>query len=278
MILKKLSIYFFLGLLIASNFSVFAQSTDYSTEIYRRHPFKDVIKLIGGAGVSYFVGDLPAKTRSGAYWLGFNVSVGMTRQIGNRVALRGEVRFYRLVGAKWDQGLWFQADNFDIYGSAQISLFKYTDKRFLNPYIFAGIGLTTNTPRTQLNGEWYKLQDYATEGSTYKNTTLFIPAGIGVQARMSRTIDVGIELCYNYSFMDYMDDVSKTYLYIDPIQEPVRAALADRRPEEGGSPNSPGGIRGNPNTNDAYFFMSVRLAHTLGSSKRAIRKSRTKCE
>jgi hypothetical protein len=249
----------------------------HSQAQYGRNKARGLSRLTAGLGPSYFIGDLEGKTPSKKYWVGYHVGLGVTYQLFERVAVRGDVRFYEIKGGKWADNLWFVANNWDVVVGGEISLFAQSDKRTFNPYFLLGIGLTTNNPTTQLAGTWYNLREYQTEAAGYGPLAVVVPLGLGLRWQLDDQWDVGVELNHNYAFSDYLDDVSNVYAAIDSGAEPIRAILADRRPEIGGPPNPPGGIRGNPSMKDGYFFLDLKVGYVIGTGRKARMRKQLKC-
>jgi len=67
------------------------------------------------------------------------------------------------------------------------------------------------------------------------------------------------------TFTDYLDDVSTVYPGINSFSDPVAAALSDRGHELDLSPKAQGKIRGNPEKNDGYFIVNVKVEYYLQS-------------
>jgi hypothetical protein len=134
-------------------------------------------------------------------------------------------------------------------------------------YLFGGIGCFWFNPKGQYNRNWYALQPLNTEGQTllptrkkYHRFTGCVPFGIGTRYAIDnkKRIHVGFEAGFRYTFTDYLDDVSTTYVQpavIINAHGPIAAALAD--PSLGTVPGqtTAGEQRGDPRYNDVYMTM-----------------------
>jgi hypothetical protein len=158
----------------------------------------------------------------------------------------------------------------------------------LRPYGVIGVGVFHFNPKgslTDANGNktWYDLQPLHTEGEgfaevpqskNYALTQYNIPLGFGAKYFLSDRVNLSLEFLERKTFTDYIDDVSKDYIdpnlfdkYLTPQNAAIARAISDK---VFGivTPNvtrySPGTQRGNPNQNDAYFSVSLKLAIRLG--------------
>lgn len=154
-----------------------------------------------------------------------------------------------------------------------------------SPYFVAGIGMFAFNPRAELNGTWYSLRDYSTEGQgfaqfpekqKYSTVAMAFPIGGGLKYNLNKKWGLSLEVAHRLTTTDYIDDVSTTY--IDPalfyanmpaVDAGVAVQLAD--PSLGGYPEktSPGQQRGDPSDNDGYTFTGVlTLTYTISYSDR----------
>ena len=146
----------------------------------------------------------------------------------------------------------------------------------LSPYLMGGIGYFSFNPKAKLGDEWLELQPLSTEGQGfaeypdrkfYRLKQLNFPLGAGIKYKLSNLFTVGMECVYRVLRTDYLDDVSTRY--IDPAvfsnhfmgdQLTNVLALHDRQKELNPSHiPSKGEIRGNPDNNDSYFTINIKL-------------------
>jgi len=157
----------------------------------------------------------------------------------------------------------------------------------LRPYGLIGVGVFHFNPMGQYidpntsQTTWVFLQPLHTEGqgfvsgrNNYPLTQLNIPMGFGLKYYVSQKVNVGLELLYRKTFTDYIDDVSTTF--VDPAvlqanlpngSSQIAIAMSNKSPLYGvpGSNYNPGDKRGNPNQNDSYFTLGIKVGVRLGS-------------
>ncbi|MBC7946473.1 MAG: outer membrane beta-barrel protein [Chitinophagaceae bacterium] len=151
---------------------------------------------------------------------------------------------------------------------AQYSLFSFNDK-WWTPYVFAGIGVFHYKPFTldPADTKVY-LQQLSTEGQgfvpgvkNYKLTQLFIPFGFGGEYSLNEDMRLGVEFGFRKTFTDYLDDVSGNYVdeaALFAARGQTAVDLAWRGDEKGGAPYPAAGTpRGNPKSNDSYYYVAV---------------------
>ena len=167
-------------------------------------------------------------------------------------------------------------------------MFKYyadSDPPRFSPYALGGIGYFSFDPQTKLNGQWYSLQPLRTEGQgfaehrdrqPYKLSQLNYAAGAGVRYEINTTLNARLEVNHRFLNTDYLDDVSTTYvepglfnLYLPANQAAIAQQLANRKGELNPSDiTSAGDQRGDPEDEDAYFTIQLKLSFLLGRQKR----------
>ncbi|HEY4935772.1 MAG TPA: DUF6089 family protein [Puia sp.] len=150
------------------------------------------------------------------------------------------------------------------------------------PYLTIGIGMFNFDPYAYLDGQKYYLRGLGTEGQAagyegrkpYNNIAAFIPLGLGYKYNLNPKMNIGIEVVYNFTTTDYLDDVSKTYAGISnfptgppPDNDPTPASLLQDRSYETGTP--PIGIqgrqRGYSNQNDSYLYLEIMFSFNISS-------------
>jgi hypothetical protein len=211
---------------------------------------------------------------------------GATYNIVPKLALRAEISSAKLQGNDADntdpslsqRNLNFKSNLVEMSLMGEYDFLNLANYK-LTPYIFAGVGNYSFNPYTSdsLNNKVY-LQPLGTEGQglaqypdkqAYKLSQLNIPFGVGIKYALSDFVYVGAEFGTRKLFSDYLDDVSTTYADENALragrgQETVN--LAFRGDELKNNPTAypaEGTIRGNPNSNDNYYFGQVRLSIRL---------------
>jgi hypothetical protein len=277
MVIPKIKLHLvFLIILLSIDFVSFGQ---YSSRFIRNTPPLGVLKIGGGTGASYYMGDLEDGIKLSN--VRYQSALGLSYRLTDRLTLRSEVRYYRIVGQQegtrvWYNNLSFRSDNFDAYVGLQIDLHKFSTSHYFNPYLLAGLGATYISPKGNYQGTWYSLPPLQTEGLTYNRLTAIILGGIGFSVPVSDFCNVGLELCDNFTNSDYLDDVSSTYPDFTGMSV-LAQSLSDRRTELGLAPNEPGNIRGNPRVKDSYGFLSLRVEYLIGSRFRNQERRKLRC-
>jgi len=161
----------------------------------------------------------------------------------------------------------------------------------IHAYTFLGVGMFFYKPfgYSGLDGKWGPLRSLKTEGQGYpggaKPYGLFsmnIPFGFGIQKSISKRRSIKLELTYNKTFTDYLDDVSTNYyIYNDPavnqpLPSPETLELADPSGQWSSDQyyeyvyinqkhkhGEPRGGKGK----DCYFYASFSFVKALGLRK-----------
>jgi hypothetical protein len=204
-----------------------------------------------------------------------NFNAGLQYFINSRLSARAEMNWFRLGGddAQANGGgrdvrnLSFVSNNYEASLVAAVSLFptegRYYQRPFINFYGFAGLGLLYFNPKAELNDEMHALQPLMTEGVKYSRTQLVIPYGLGARLKMGPFFNLVVEGGYRMTFTDYLDDVSTVHPDKSTWTDPVRIALSDRSQEVGYPARAAGSIRGNPDKNDGYFLLNLKIEYYL---------------
>lgn len=248
-----------------------------NSRFYRGQSNYGIMRASFGSGTSTYFGDL---CESGDCLRARpQASLGFNYRFTGKISLRGEFTYFRLYGTDVGgknarRNLSFRSGNTELYGAVVYDFFQYTkfysQRQFVRPYVFAGFGLIYTNPRAELDGKWYSLRPLMTEGVEYSRVQPVIPYGGGVTFKVSPWLDFSVELGYRWSFSDYLDDVSTTFVNNASLS-PVGAALADRSHEVGVKPWdsndgrtwAEGHKRGDPKQNDGYVNVGFKLEYTI---------------
>ena len=226
-----------------------------------------------GTGVSNYFGELANKndfisTKP-------NLNFGLEKKLNSKWGVRSEITWYQLEGSdseanelsRKQRNLSFKANNFEINIEALWGFFRegarFYQRRLANPYLLAGIGITYFNPKADYEGITYALRNYETENVKYSRTAFVVPVGGGIRFKVLPQLNINLEAGYRLTFTDYLDDVSTTYISTEGIEDPVRVALIDRRPELGVPPAEPGSQRGNPDAFDGYAIFNIKMEYYL---------------
>lgn len=191
---------------------------------------------------------------------------------------------------RYERNLSFRSRITDIQLAAEIhplffKSYEEDEAPFISPYIVAGVGYYSFSPETEFNGRWVALHPLRTEGQgfaeypdrqPYKLSQFNIAAGFGVKYEVSQMINARLEVVHRFLNTDYLDDVSTNYIdaslfynYLPANLAALAEQLHDRRGEL--DPNhvpGPGGQRGDPKDNDAFFSIQLKVGLAIGRQKR----------
>ncbi len=273
--MKKLLLILFVSILFAETLS--AQSF-FNNRHNRR------FMAIAGGGTSTYFGDL--KGDNIFFDPTPNFSTGLEFGLNSQVTIRSEFLWYRLTGsdavsqlpATVTRNLSFVANNTEVSTVVIYNLIRggtrYYQRQIVTPYVFTGTGFTIHRPKAEYNGKTYGLRKYQTEGVKYSPVALVIPMGGGLKFMVSPSMNIIAEIGYRKTFTDYLDDVSSRYIDPSNFTDPIALALQDRAPEIGEEPRNPGGVRGNPDRNDAYAVYSIKMEYFIPAEILSVDKIR----
>ncbi len=221
-----------------------------------------------------------------AEWLGFRFAVNFGRLEGDDAIIKGK--------GGWEEARKLRNSNFRSKLSEALLMAEVYPTVFiendpsdvwlkLRPYGVIGVGVFHFNPQGKdpLTGDWVDLKPLRTEGQglipgvpEYKLTQINIPMGVGIKYFLSESVNLSLEVLHRKTFTDYIDDVSTNY--VDPAifyanMPLAQAQLAARMANKSGGTGTrfkPGDKRGNPNQNDAYYTVGIKLGFRLGSSDR----------
>ncbi len=201
-----------------------------------------------------------------------------------------------------DRNLSFQSDLWDFTGAMEVNL-RRMDPRMKSgifPYVYAGVSVFKFNPKAVFeydptgpmaayllnpyleladrDGELVELQPLGTEGQEttefnerrrYALTQVSIPVGGGLKFKLNHKWTLGVEYGLRFTFTDYIDDVSDSY--VDPQRllsqyGAMSAAMADRGP---GPLHVEDAKRGDPGRNDAYGIFGVTFTYRLYGNRPA---------
>ncbi|QOI97884.1 MAG: hypothetical protein HRU69_10490 [Flammeovirgaceae bacterium] len=236
---------------------------------------RSLIATVGTGTANYF-GEMVNPQEYGK--IRYNIVIGAEYYFTNRISGRAELSYFRIAGSdaladddRVERNLSFFSGNLELSTVGTISLFpmgqRFYQRPKLNVFAYAGIGLLYMNPKAKRqNGEPVALQPLQTEGINYSRFQPVIPYGLGVKYMVDPFFNIIIEGGYRTTFTDYLDDVS-IERYPDPslLKSDLSREMSDRRRERDPDyPVLPGlGKRGNPENNDGYFLMNVKVQYYL---------------
>ena len=183
---------------------------------------------------------------------------------------------------RYDRNLSFKSIVYEVMLAAEIHprYFKKYKKGEklprLSPYLMGGVGYFSFNPKAKLNDLWIELQPLSTEGqgfSEYPNRKFYrlkqlnFPVGAGIKYKISPLFNFTAECVYRILHTDYLDDVSTRYIDQSVFSNHFMGeqlfqvlSLHDRQKELNAAHiPTKDDIRGNPNNNDAYFTINLKL-------------------
>lgn len=230
-------------------------------------------------GGSYYIGELNPQEHFGE---GTNAGGGLLYRhpLNKRFLLRTHLFYGKVSGSDSDAGtrykrnrnLHFRSEIVELAGIVELNFFEHVigdDHYFQSPYLFAGLAYFRMNPEARYQGQWYQLQPLGTEGQgvpgsgreKYSLDQLSIPFGIGIKANLGEWVTLGLEWGMRKTYTDYIDDVSRTYVGSERLEQSngeLAAALADRRKKKGDGMLA-GKERGDPGDKDWYVFSGITL-------------------
>ena len=274
--------------------------------------FSQTMEIGAGLGVSNFLGDLGKDEPVGrTYYADMQaslfrpgVSVFFRNSFNQFFAMKGSLTYgvwegddayantEKFMDDAWFRNyrnLHFKSNVIELALTGEVNMMRFlpgSGRHWIAPYFVTGIGFVHFNPKAQYNGEWVNLRDYGTEGQgmpqypdrkPYSLLQPVIPIGIGLKLNVYKFLTVGIEFAHRFTFTDYLDDVSLTYVskqeFIDfyGVEKGTMAYELSRRsseidPEETyGEITKPGEVRGNPGGKDAYIFSTVSISYKFAN-------------
>ena len=210
---------------------------------------KSKIEIIGGLGLTGFLGDLGGSYSIGTHFIkdyNFNAtrfcfnSGARYKNASEYFALKTMFAWGLVSGndkyskdiIRQNRNLNFRSPIAELSAQGEVylinnkgkSVYQVTGlkskqkKSKLSVYIFSGIGLFYYNPKEKLNNKWYSIKKYHTEGQgmiggpqQFSNISIAIPFGIGFYKSINKKISMGIEFGIRKTFTDYIDGVSTRY-------------------------------------------------------------------
>ncbi len=214
-------------------------------------------------------------------------------------SIEGRDDWYEDPNSPTRRNLSFRSDLWDFTGALEVNLIPMVARRKsgVYPYLFTGASVFRFNPEAQFtyepgnamesyltpelygqladrDGEYIELQPLGTEGQQttefndrkrYALTQIAIPVGGGLKFKMNHKWTFGLEYGVRFTFTDYLDDVSGTY--VDPVRlqgqyGPMSAALSNRSPQFEPA-TLEGTSRGDSDKYDLYGLLGISLTYRL---------------
>ncbi|WP_339922941.1 hypothetical protein [uncultured Cyclobacterium sp.] len=231
-------IFFIAFFFIAISNQIFAQG-------FNRYAREKAWSFSLQGGPSQYFGDLYAlwEYKEGVQ-PDYNVGLSARYTFGTNLKARGDIGFYQISGqddhadpesGRIPRNLNFRSRNFEAALMVEYYLYPvkvyYVSREFYNPYVFFGIGATTNNPQTLYNGEWVNLRPLRTENEYYNEIVTVFPMGLGFKYKANVYMDFFIEGSYRFTYSDHLDDVSAFNIsgfYEELIEDYITGLNPDR--------------------------------------------------
>ena len=264
------------------------------TQSFYRYRFEEPWSISASAGLTQYFGELYSfwKYNEGVQpdW---NINFAGHYTFGTNLRARAEITYYTMSGSdppsdprafRTPRNLSFKAQNWEMLGLVEYYWYPVKvpniHRPLWNPYIFAGLGMSTNNPQAKLDGRWVDLRPLQLENNPYERYIITFPMGLGLKYKLSVYMDLIIEGNYRFTLTDYMDDISAyniSEFYLDLVDDyvsgnnPDRLRLAVRNPnflDDNGLPDvdkilaNKGRIRrgsGLTNRYDGYMTLNIGL-------------------
>lgn len=237
------------------------------------------IELGAWLGLNQYYGDL--HTELSGNDIGLAGGLNFRYNFDQRISLKTSLNYARLSASDEDsqntferqRNLSFFSDLWDLTTQAEFNFLPYvhgSDDEFFTPYLFLGFSVHSQDPRTELEGERFRLRDFGTEGQPigeeYGRFAFATTLGLGMKWDINADWSFNVELSIHNSTSDYIDDVSTSYpdllqLNIDRGDQAV--ALSDRSLVRGIGES--GRQRGDRRSNDVYAFLGLSIMRYFGT-------------
>lgn len=274
--------------IFAANF-VFAQKYQSSNhEIGFSVGVSNYLGDLGNNGSVPLLGQVQAKAFRPAIGLFYrnNIHRFLAIKAGFTITqIMGNDAFYSNDPTRIERNLHFRSNIAEVQFQLEWNILPYKIghyKHRFTPYFGVGLAGYYFNPKAELNGAWVNLQPLGTEGqglveypdkNKYAKMGISIPMSFGLKFNVGKSWALGTEFSYRYTFNDYLDDVSTVYPNFAFYPNNYVEAVADEAIALSYRGNNPdilsvdGQKRGNPDRNDAYFFINVSASFRIGNGK-----------
>lgn len=264
-------------ILVVSGLAVSAQNEEYVQQ-------GEFGITVGGA---HYFGDL--NTRASISRPKPALGLFFRKQFGNYVGVRLAAHYAQLgysdVYSKNDyhktRNLSFNTNIWEIAVMGDFNFFKFLPNNpdyLFTPYITLGLGVFSYDPYAFLASKKEFLRPLGTEGQNinyqgrkpYGSMAVCVPFGVGIKYNISEKFNLSFEVSHRYTFTDYLDDVSTTYVGIDKFTGPAATTarlLQDRSYEI--DPDNILGLegrqRGTSKQKDQYLIAELGLSFNIST-------------
>lgn len=210
-----------------------------------RFRFEEPWSFAAHMGPTQYFGDLYSLWK---YYEGiqpdYNIALSGRYTFGTNLKARMDLTYYQISGqdtkadprsGRIPRDLNFRARNYEAallveYYYKPVKVYNIT-REFINPYVFAGVGVSTNDPYAKYRGNWVPLRPLRTENEAYPGVVMVFPMGLGIKYKANVYMDFFIEGNYRFTMTDYLDDISSFNMsgfYEDLIADYISGENPDR--------------------------------------------------
>ncbi|SHO60570.1 hypothetical protein [Algoriphagus zhangzhouensis] len=234
-------------------FLFFLLGSEAFSQSFYRYRFEEPWSFSASIGPSQYFGELYSFWKySEGVQPDWNANIAFHYTFGTHLRARGDFSYIKMSGQdppsdprayRTPRNLNFRAKNWEMAGIIEYYWHPVKvpniHRPLWNPYIFFGVGMTTNNPETQLDGEWVDLRPLQLENNPYERYIITFPMGLGFKYKLNVYMDLTFEGNYRFTLSDYMDDISAynvSEFYLDLVEDyvsgnnPDRLRLAIRNP------------------------------------------------
>jgi len=202
--------------------SVILLSFEAKAQSLYRFRFEEPWSVSVSGGPSQFFGELYSLWKyDEGIQPDYNFAISGRYTFGTHMKARMDFTFYQISGqdhladpksGRIPRNLNFRARNFEgaflvEYYWKPVKLYNHA-RNFWNPYIFVGIGASSNNPYGDYYGRWIPLRNLQTEGAPYPGVVMTFPMGVGFKYKLNPYVDLLVEANYRFTNTDYLDDIS----------------------------------------------------------------------
>ncbi len=235
----------------------------------------------GLLGASHYIGDINPKAQINRPHLAIGGLI--KHNFSNYISLGLQLDFSKISYAdslnnstfEKNRNLSFQSYVAGLKTMVEFNFFRFQTGNFRfrwTPYAGTGIGVLYYNPYVDFEGARYYLRDLGTEGQfiseysdrKYNSLSAYIPISFGLKYWMRPGMNFAVEFFQKFTFTDYLDDVSTSYVgaenFIYNGRKDASYYLQDRSPERlDNAIGIRGRQRGTSTDNDKIFGIQIKL-------------------
>lgn len=183
----------------------------FAQDVASRKPFVGHFYLQPNAGISQYYGDLNVDDFWNKYHKpGFGLIMGC--QVSPVFSMRGQFLKTTLYSERDDKNCKLNSDLWDASFNLTFNIneifAEYNEKRFINLYLFSGVGITSFTTKVEDRTTGEVIDEHPSA-----ITELIVPVGVGASIRLNPTLSINLEygdhITFNDNTLDFSDNLKK---------------------------------------------------------------------